>query len=226
MSEKISVSKKPARKANSLQQQGKPDRSTNNSKVKQPTSPILDAPCSFILDPTGLFNERFIKNPHYQQPFTRLADPVFATGAVLKNYDEYGGYFYCDCYLLPGEPAHDPSWHVHPLALHPCAFQTGETFILLQILERASGTSATWEQSLAEALSVPIGQWLQIGADHEQVRVEYELLEPQLPEIPEYPEFLADVLQLAVSVEIPELEHQIRSLMGGSTTHYADCGSQ
>jgi hypothetical protein len=187
--------------------------SINSNTDDQSIPYILDAPCSFLLDPSGLFNSRFIRNPHYLQPFTRVGRPVFATGAVLKNYTEWGDYFYADCYLVPDESAHDPSWIVHPIALHPCAFQTGEKFILLQIQERVSDTSATWEQSLAEALSAPIGQWLKIRANREQQRVEFELMSPQMAKTPEYPEFLTEVLSLAVSVQIPDLERQIRSLI-------------
>ena len=189
--------------------EGDPDNITAELSIPY----ILDAPCSFLLDPSGLFNSRFIKNPHYLQPFTRVGHPVFATGAVKKNYTEWDEYFYADCYLTPDESAHEPSWTVHPIALHPCAFQSGEKFILLQIQERVSDTSATWEQSLAEALSAPIGQWLRIRANREQQRVEFELMSPQMAKTPEYPEFLAEVLSLAVSVQIPNLEHQIRSLI-------------
>ncbi len=205
----------------------KRDPAPDSITVEQSTPYILDAPCSFLLDPSGLFNSRFIKNPHYLQPFTRVGRPAFATGAVLKNYTEWGDYFYADCYLVPDESAYEPSWTVHPIALHPCAFQTGEKFILLQIQERISDTSATWEQSMAQALSVPIGQWLRIRADREKQRVEFELMCSQMTKTPEYPEFLAEVLTLAVSIQIPDLERQIRSLITempqGLVPHCTDC---
>ena len=130
---------------------------------------------------------------------------------------------------VPRESALETALPIHTLAFHPIALDSGETAIMLQLLERDSDVSATWERSMAEALSAPIGEWRRVWTDQERQRVFYELLEPKTPDIPAYPDFLADVLSAAVCAQIPCLEDHVRSLIRennrtGAVPLCTDCG--
>ncbi len=226
MSEKKSVSKKPAQKANFFQQQGKAEGPTNNSIVKPYKYHALDAPSNFLLDPSGHFQSLYVKSPQHFEAFTRVGSPVPATCAVSKNYTDEGQFVLADCSLVPCESVIESALPIYTVALHPCVFKTGECFILLQLVRIWTAEPEPLEWSFADALSVPIGQWLKVRANPDRKRVEYELLEPQMTDTPAYPNFLADVLATAIAAQIPDLEAHIRDLISemphGPVPHCTD----
>ncbi len=181
--------------------------------VKQSTQTIHDAPISMLIHPNGEFESLYVKSPQHFEAFTRVGNSIPATGAVEKIPTECGSYACAQCYLVPDEGQSEFTFPVHPVLLHPCVFECGIPFILLQILEQPSEGAGTWERSLAEALNTPIGQWLRVFANYQQERVEYELLEAPHTVIPEYPDFLGNVLATAVSAQILCLERRVKVLI-------------
>ena len=170
----------------------------DHNTMHQDSSRTQDAPNSFLWHPSGRFESPHIKTPSHSDVFATLASPVFATGAVSKKYTDGGLLIRTDCYLVPRQSPFVSPLPIHTLAFQPIAYESGETSTMLQVLERDSDASATWERSMTEALSAPIGQWRRIWVDQNQHRVSYELFASKMTDSAAYPEFLADVLSAAV----------------------------
>ena len=117
--------------------------------------------------------------------------------------------------LVPDEPQLEVDFRPRFVALHPWVDETGKGFILPQVLQRRLLDQSPWHLTLAEALGVPLGEWLTIWSPPDGNRVEYEFHEPPFTTTPEYPDFLWDSLEIVVASHISDPDHALRQLLQG-----------
>lgn len=157
-----------------------------------------------------------IRRPRRNEPFTTVAEPEVIACIVDHKRDNWGNPVSEDYYPVVGELQSHVGTSIRSIAFHPCATASGDKFIYPQKLDPPNTWANSWNASLAQALTLPPGQWRTIWSDKTAQCYEYELVDPPMEGIPKYPDFQADLEQALTSNIVSSLDHPVLGRQSGN----------
>ncbi len=157
-----------------------------------------------------------IRSFQRDEAFTRVCEQETYAVVIHRKLDAQGYYRGEDYHPIPAALQSQVGALLRFVTFHACLSQSGLYFILAQKKDSPGAPPNSWNQSLAQALKEPPGQWLKIWSDSLAQRYQYELVQPQVEGTPEYPDF-AEHLENALSPNIiTGLDHPIiQQILGG-----------
>jgi hypothetical protein len=159
--------------------------------------------------------KNIIRRPRRDEPFTTVADPTTIACIVERKLDNWGEEYY----PVIGDLQNQVGAGIRSVAFHPCATASGETFIYPQKIDPPQAWANSWNASLAQALSLPPGQWRTVWSDKEAECYQHDLVAPQMENTPEYPKFQEDLEQALTPNIIDSLDHSVlQRLLGQQGT--------
>jgi hypothetical protein len=150
-----------------------------------------------------------IGRPPRDEPFTRVDEGIALQCIIYRNRDQWGNYTGEEYYPVTADLHSTIPVPMRTVAFHPCISKPGQCYICPQKVDPPGSRSNPWNASLAEALSVPSGQWLKIWSDRDAERYQHELLPPQMEGTLEYPDFAKDLEKALVPNIIDTLNHPV-----------------
>jgi len=158
-------------------------------------------------DPRTL--SKSITRPRRDEPFTTVADPIIVACVVDRKRARFSQQASEEYYPVTRELQQQAGTGLRSVAFHPCVNASGNTFIYPQKLDPPHAWPNTWNASLAQALSLPTGQWRTVWSDKEAECYQHELVEPPMESTPEYPNFREDLEQALTPNIIATIDHPV-----------------
>ncbi len=193
----------------------------NQSNTGQEKTNPLHAcsPVSGFQPSSSAAPEHKIRRPRRDEPFTTVAEPVPVACIVDRKSDNWGNPSGEDYYPVIAELQNQVGPGIRSVAFHPCVSASGEGFIYPQKLDPPHAWANSWNASLAQALSLPPGQWRTVWSDKEAECYQHDLVAPQMENTPEYPKFQEDLEQALTPNIIDSLDHPVlQRLLGQQDT--------
>lgn len=185
------------------------DIEKNQSTIDQETTSPLHAcsPVNGFHPSSSSIPKSKIRRPRRDEPFTTVAEPTQVACIVEQRKDNWGNPAGEEYYPVIGDLQNQVGKGLRTVAFHPCVSASGEGFIYPQKLDPPQAWANSWNASLAQALSLPPGQWRTVWSDKDAECYQHDLVTPPLEGIPEYPGFQEDLEQALTPNVIADLDH-------------------
>jgi hypothetical protein len=179
-----------------------PTEKTENESLLESCTPAINP------HRATLSGERRIRRFELDEPFTTVGTPVILCVAIKREASSGGFYSGEQYHPIPVHLQADLRRISRQVAFHACVGRTGP-FILPQKLDPPGAPPNSWNQSLANALAHPPGQWRKVWVDRDLERYRCDLISSPVEGDPEYPDFKEDLERALKPNIVDRVDHPV-----------------